>query len=98
MRAPTSKRPFITDSSDYCSPAFDGTPPPHFYGQLVKTAEGCDILRDSGHFDLFTEVIQQHEEFALDHDYVVQLKSVLWAVVRLLPTGRLARSPALTPC
>ncbi|GJN92824.1 hypothetical protein Rhopal_005862-T1 [Rhodotorula paludigena] len=62
------------------APAFDGTPPPHFYGQLVKTAEGCDILRESGHFDLFTEVIQQHEEFALDHDYVVQLKSVLWAV------------------
>ncbi|GAA5937590.1 TORC2 complex subunit TSC11 [Sporobolomyces koalae] len=59
---------------------FDGTPPSHFYGELVKTAEGCDILEDSGHFLRFCDVIRQHAEHDLDPDYIAQLKSVLWAV------------------
>jgi rapamycin-insensitive companion of mTOR len=25
--------------------------PPHFYGELTKNAEGCEILRQSGHFE-----------------------------------------------
>ncbi|GAA5909150.1 hypothetical protein JCM6882_001203 [Rhodosporidiobolus microsporus] len=62
------------------SSTFDGTPPSHFYGELVKTAEGCDILRDSGHFDSFVDVIEQHGESDLDEAYVMTLKSVLWAV------------------
>jgi rapamycin-insensitive companion of mTOR len=66
---------------------FDGTPPTHFYGELVKTDRGCEILRDSEHFDTFADVIEQHGEGGdLDEAYVMTLKSVLWAVVRrLLP-------------
>ncbi|GAA6063262.1 hypothetical protein JCM10212_004996 [Sporobolomyces blumeae] len=59
---------------------FDGTPPPHFYGQLVKTIEGCEILEDSGHFIRFCDLIRQHADLCLEPDYIVQLKSVLWAV------------------
>ncbi|GAA5842816.1 hypothetical protein JCM11251_001496 [Rhodosporidiobolus azoricus] len=59
---------------------FDGTPPSHFYGELVKTTEGCDILRDSGHFDSFVDVIEQHGDSDLDEAYILTLKSVLWAV------------------
>ncbi|GAA6053956.1 hypothetical protein JCM3770_004640 [Rhodotorula araucariae] len=60
--------------------AFDGTPPPHLYGELARTAEGCEILRDAGHLDEFVDVVQAHEESAFEHGYVVELKSVLWAV------------------
>ncbi|GAA5864925.1 hypothetical protein JCM8547_004239 [Rhodosporidiobolus lusitaniae] len=70
-----------TDGGLHESPStFDGTPPPHFYSELVRTEEGCDIFRDSGHFDHFAEVIQQHDEVELDEAYVGTLKSVLWAV------------------
>ncbi|GAA5975076.1 hypothetical protein JCM11641_000022 [Rhodosporidiobolus odoratus] len=61
-------------------PLFDGTPPRHFYGELVKTSEGCDILEESGHLDHFVEVIMRHGEVQSDEAYVVTLKSVLWAV------------------
>ncbi|BGP33786.1 hypothetical protein JCM10296v2_005591 [Rhodotorula toruloides] len=59
---------------------FDGTPPPHFYGELVKTDEGCDILRDSGHFDNFAAIISLHAESDFDQEFIETLKSVLWAV------------------
>ncbi|GEM10208.1 cytosolic regulator Pianissimo [Rhodotorula toruloides] len=59
---------------------FDGTPPPHFYGELVKTDEGCDILRDSGHFDDFAAIISLHAESDFDQEFIETLKSVLWAV------------------
>jgi hypothetical protein len=64
------------------SAPFDGTPPPHFYGELVKTDEGCDILRDSGHFDDFAAIISLHAESDFDQEFIETLKSVLWAVVR----------------
>lgn len=72
-------------SPDQCharSSPFDGTPPPHFYGELVKTDEGCDILRDSGHFDDFAAIISLHAESDFDQEFIETLKSVLWAVVR----------------
>ncbi|GAA6004172.1 hypothetical protein JCM10207_002465 [Rhodosporidiobolus poonsookiae] len=62
------------------SSVFDGTPPPNFYGELVKTFSGCEILRESGHFERFAETIQLHGETVLSDDYVLTLKSVLWAV------------------
>ncbi|TNY18128.1 Rapamycin-insensitive companion of mTOR, N-term-domain-containing protein [Rhodotorula diobovata] len=59
---------------------FDGTPPRHFYGELARTAEGCDILRDSDRMEDFVDVVQMHEESALERGYIVELKSVLWAI------------------
>ncbi|GAA5935683.1 hypothetical protein JCM3775_003381 [Rhodotorula graminis] len=62
------------------SSRFDGTPPAHLYGELARTAEGCDILRDSERMDDLVDVVHMHEESALERTYVVELKSVLWAI------------------
>ncbi|KAI5479428.1 cytosolic regulator Pianissimo [Pseudohyphozyma bogoriensis] len=70
---------------------FDGTPPPHFYGELVKTPEGCEILADSGHFPLFADFIQQHGLEDEDVEVISKLKSVLWAV------GHVGASPGGLP-
>ncbi|KAL8290440.1 hypothetical protein RQP46_002698 [Phenoliferia psychrophenolica] len=67
-------------TADRFKAPFDGTPPPHFYGELVKTPEGCDILEDSGHFVQFAEFIRQHGLEDFDHVIIGKLKSVLWAV------------------
>jgi hypothetical protein len=64
------------------SSSFDGTPPPHFYGELVKTEEGCQILEASGHFLEFAAFIRQHGLEEEDNRIIRELKSVLWAVVR----------------
>ena len=63
------------------STTFDGTPPPHFYGELVKTEEGCQILEASGHFAEFSTFIRQHGLEDFDSDVIARLKSVLWAIV-----------------
>lgn len=66
------------------SDSYDSTPPPHFYGELVKTAEGCDILTLSGHFADFATFIRQHGLEDSDSIIIGKLKSVLWAVVSVL--------------
>ncbi|SPO40478.1 related to protein ste16 [Pseudozyma flocculosa] len=58
----------------------DGTVPPHFYGELAKTAEGCEILRQKGHFGDFAHFIRQHGLEHSDAELINKLKSVLWAV------------------
>src|SRR6202042_1332848 len=40
-----------------------GLVPPHFYRELTRTAEGCKLLQNSGHFHEFASYIQ---DFALD--------------------------------
>ncbi|GAA5852982.1 hypothetical protein JCM3766R1_000033, partial [Sporobolomyces carnicolor] len=61
--------------------SFDGTPPPHFYGELVKTIEGCEILAESEHFLKFCDVIRDHADGReLEPVFIARLKSVLWAV------------------
>ena len=64
-----------------CRTSFDGTPPSHFYGELVKTSEGCEMLDESEHFLRFCDTIREHADRELDPDCIAQLKSVLWAVV-----------------
>ncbi|GAA5961649.1 hypothetical protein JCM3765_000463 [Sporobolomyces pararoseus] len=60
---------------------FDGTPPPHFYGELVKTSEGCEILDDSEHFLRFCDIVRDHADGReLEAEYIAELKSVLWAI------------------
>ena len=57
-----------------------GTVPPHFYRELTRTVEGCQLLRDSGHFDAFVANIRdtwgEHE----DSETMLKLKGSLWAV------------------
>jgi rapamycin-insensitive companion of mTOR len=55
----SQKGPFGEDLVD-----FDvGLVPPHFYRELARTAEGCKLLRQSGHFYDFTTTIR---DFQLD--------------------------------
>lgn len=60
---------------------FDGTVPPHFYGILTKTTEGCEILEEKGHFQEFSRFIKRHGMESRDTEVISKLKSVLWAVV-----------------
>ncbi|ORZ19033.1 Rapamycin-insensitive companion of mTOR, N-term-domain-containing protein [Absidia repens] len=60
--------------------AGDGLSPPHFYGELTKTKEGCTLLRDKGHFQLFTDYIREYSLEPQDSETMQHLKSVLWAV------------------
>ena len=54
--------------------------PLHFYGELTKTAEGCRILEEKGHFDEFTQFIVACKDKDEDLEIIVKLKSCLWAV------------------
>ncbi|PWY98657.1 hypothetical protein BCV70DRAFT_178261, partial [Testicularia cyperi] len=58
----------------------EGSIPPHFYGELAKTAEGCQMLEDKGHFAEFAHFIRQHGTESSDAELISKLKSVLWAV------------------
>ena len=57
-----------------------GTVPPHFYRELTRTVEGCQLLRDSGHFEAFvlniTDFWSEHE----DPEMMLKVKGSLWAV------------------
>lgn len=57
--------------------------PPHFYGEMAKSALGSQVLADKGHFAEFAHFIRQHRLEDGDVEIISKLKSVLWAVVRL---------------
>ncbi|KAL1976877.1 hypothetical protein VTN31DRAFT_3159 [Thermomyces dupontii] len=57
-----------------------GIVPPHFYRELARTAEGCKLLEQSGHFNEFATTIR---EFGLDEEdpeALLKVKGCLWAV------------------
>jgi len=57
-----------------------GLVPPHFYRELARTAEGCKLLRQSGHFNEFASYIR---DFSLDDDdaeTLMKIKGCLWAI------------------
>lgn len=56
------------------------SPPPHFYGELAMTEEGCQLLQERGHFTEFADFIREHGLNAEDRDTVLKLKGCLWAV------------------
>lgn len=57
-----------------------GTVPPHFYRELTRTIEGCQLLKDSGHFDAFVANIRGSWSEHEDLEIMVKLKGSLWAV------------------
>lgn len=57
-----------------------GTVPPHFYRELTRTDEGCQLLRDSGHFDAFVTNIRDSWSEHDDPETMMKLKGSLWAV------------------
>lgn len=57
-----------------------GTVPPHFYRELTRTVEGCELLRGSGHFLAFTSTIRDYWSEHEDQETMLKLKGCLWAV------------------
>ncbi|CAI2163170.1 13482_t:CDS:10 [Funneliformis geosporum] len=68
------------DEKDVKMQSFDGISPPHFYGELAKTKEGCRLLREKGHFHEFANFVRAHRLESRDKSVIMKLKSVLWAV------------------
>lgn len=65
---------------DQIEPQYYGSVPPHFYRELTRTAEGCELLKAKGHFEEFAANIQ---DFALedeDPETILKVKGCLWAV------------------
>ncbi|KNZ50068.1 hypothetical protein VP01_461g7 [Puccinia sorghi] len=58
----------------------DGSPPPHFYGELVKTAEGREMLTSKGHFDEFVTTIRKHGLEESNLEVINEVKTALWAI------------------
>lgn len=58
----------------------NGFLPPHFYRELTRTQEGCDLLRESGHFEDFVTTITESWAEDIDPEGLVKLKGCLWAV------------------
>ncbi|KAL4871897.1 hypothetical protein BDV12DRAFT_163315 [Aspergillus spectabilis] len=57
-----------------------GVVPPHFYRELARTAEGCKLLEQSGHFYEFSETICDFDLREEDHEALLKVKGCLWAV------------------
>ena len=56
--------------------------PTHFFGELTKTPEGCQLLRERGIVAEFAEIIRLHGMETDDQPVMTNVKSVLWALVR----------------
>jgi rapamycin-insensitive companion of mTOR len=57
----------------------DGTVPPHFYGELAKTKEGCAVLTKSGHLKEFVQIIRDYSPNKAT-PAEISMKAALWAV------------------
>ncbi|KAJ3087070.1 hypothetical protein HK102_011873 [Quaeritorhiza haematococci] len=79
-RALDSAKPAPDEAADAESIDLWGSVPPHFYGELTKTAEGCELLRRKAHFDYFADFLKRNGLSKPDVAMTRQLKAVLWAV------------------
>ena len=57
-----------------------GIVPPHFYRELTRTSEGCELLKASGHFEEFVSTIQAYWSENEDSETMLKVKGCLWAV------------------
>lgn len=57
-----------------------GLVPPHFYRELARTAEGCKLLEQSGHFNEFAWTIRDFQLNEEDNEVLLKVKGCLWAV------------------
>jgi rapamycin-insensitive companion of mTOR len=55
---------------------------------MAKTELGCQVLGEKGHFSEFSHFIKQHGLESEDLELILKLKSILWAVVRVLRLSR----------
>ncbi|PLW12704.1 hypothetical protein PCASD_21619 [Puccinia coronata f. sp. avenae] len=68
------------EEDDELIASVDGSPPPHFYGELVKTAEGRELLTSKGHFEEFVNTIRKHGLEESNLEIINQVKTALWAI------------------
>ncbi len=52
----------------------------HFFGELVKTEEGCQLLTRSGNFGKMCSFVRQNSMESKDQTIITQLKGCLWAI------------------
>ncbi|KAK9477400.1 Rapamycin-insensitive companion of mTOR, N-term-domain-containing protein [Lipomyces japonicus] len=66
-----------------------GVVPPHFYRELVRTREGCELLRKADHVRKFADYVRAHAMEDHDLQVIRMLKGCLWAIgnVGSLPLG-----------
>lgn len=57
--------------------------PPHFYRELARTADGCELLENAGHFDEFVLQIRNFRHDEDDPEVLLKVKGCLWAVGNL---------------
>ena len=57
-----------------------GIVPPHFYRELTRTREGCELLSQKGHFDEFASTIREMGLEDEDAEVILKVKGCLWAV------------------
>lgn len=57
-----------------------GLVPPHFYRELARTKEGCQLLEQSGHFNEFASTIMDFNMGEEDPETLLKVKGCLWAV------------------
>ncbi|KAK4690981.1 rapamycin-insensitive companion of mTOR, partial [Lecanoromycetidae sp. Uapishka_2] len=74
------ERPRSSNNDEQIKSQEYGTVPPHFYRELTRTIEGCQLLKDSGHFDSFVANIQDSWSENEDREKILKLKGSLWAV------------------
>jgi rapamycin-insensitive companion of mTOR len=65
---------------DSIEPQNYGHVPPHFYRELSRTAEGCELLKAKGHFEEFAATIQDFATECEDCETILKVKGCLWAV------------------
>jgi hypothetical protein len=65
---------------DTIGPRELGLVPPHFYRELTRTAEGCELLKAKGHFEEFAATIQDFASEHEDPETILKVKGCLWAV------------------
>lgn len=65
---------------DQIEPQYNGSVPPHFYRELTRTSEGCELLEAKGHFEEFAATIQDFAMEDEDPETILKVKGCLWAV------------------
>ena len=78
----------LSDVPDKPQPSLDeglepqdfGYVPPHFYRELTRTTEGCELLKAKGHFEEFAATIQDFAMEDEDPETILKVKGCLWAV------------------
>jgi rapamycin-insensitive companion of mTOR len=73
-------KPHSVAHDDGLEPHDFGYVPPHFYRELTRTTEGCELLKAKGHFEEFAATIQDFAMEEEDPETILKVKGCLWAV------------------